>query len=239
VKAAFKAQDKNEKEADQVVQHDFMVSRHVIQGGMIERLLAENQIAMETKDIEKARPGKSTDDPQQLSLVGGPTDQARRQFDVIYVEGTPRQVEALLSALRSPAGVSRLNASHERADAPADRAGVEKLAGGTARRPMAKKTKPKSKSAVGRAWRNAREARSLTQSYYRLTVPEAASQKKADSDPALAKGDEKGIAAAESSTDGALPKAAATNDAPALVTVKLVLRLVEEKPPAASAKPGK
>lgn len=229
-----------------VPQYDFLVSGQVAQSGVIEQLLANNQIVMKNSRIGNAKSVGAADARQPRSLAGGPTNIARRQFDVIYVEGSPRQIEAILSDLRSQAGVSQRNAPDEKAADPADGAGARKLADDAA--PLeraAKKAKLKSTFTVGQAWRDAREARSLTKSYYNRHVPKAAWQKKVDGDSGLDKGDKdkdhKKLAAAKQINRPAPPIADPAKDAPALVTVKLVLRLVDppaKKPPVASTKPG-
>ena len=218
-------------EKQNVVQHDFLVSRQVAQAGFVERLLAENKIVMKKNAPGNAKPVGSADGPQPRSLAGGPTKNARQQFDVIYVEGSPQQVEAILSALRSQPGVSQPNADAAKADHTAP------LADAT------KKAKLESTFIAGRAWRDAGEARLLTKNYRNRPIPEAAPQKKADGDLGLKKGDREHeeLAAGRQIDRDALPETVASKDAPALVTIKLVLRLVDTangKPPAPSAKPS-
>ncbi|MCH8923444.1 MAG: hypothetical protein IIA67_09900, partial [Planctomycetes bacterium] len=264
----------------EVVQYDYRISRQVAQSGLIERLLAENQIVMEAKDRVAFRiddSSKTADDLKQLSPSDGAASGAPKRFEVIYVEGPPRQVEALLSALRLQSGVSRLNASDEKADGRADRSGAKELsldaapiasaatkpppegkAKGRATKRLAKlngalnqageplqtgaetkKTKAESTPVAGRAWRDTGEARSLSERYYKSIAAEAAPRRKAAGDPSRPKGvkDKEAFAAFKRPANIAPAKTA-----PALVRVKLVLRVVDapsEKPPAAAAKPGK
>lgn len=136
--------------------YDFLVSSQVAQSGVIEQLLANNQIVMKNSAIGNAKSVGAADARQPRSFAGGPTNNARRQFDVIYVEGSPRQIKAILSDLRSQAGVSQRNAPDAIAADPADESGARKLADDAAPlKRAAKKAKLKSTFTVGRAWRGA------------------------------------------------------------------------------------